>query len=313
MFKVVRWSRVKAKFFNLLNLLSMGNIIDTSNKLPDANLPFPAEWIQKHPDRVENALLELSVEEQIRCAMQFRGLKMQDFINLSPNAQEVIRGLPPEEMYQVIKEAGLGDSLPMLAMMSQNQLQYIFDIEWWQRDRFVPECAIEWIEFLDKCSGSSILEWLQSEDFDQKVVLLQSLTKVYKDDEMTNSYEDVEGMPHLNMDGVYDIYFKTEEYGALKRLLTLLRYEDQGLYQALLEAVIWYPVTQTIEKAYHWRLTRTSERGIPDFEEAMGIYSHLSAEALKLPVPELENFAYPGKFNIAPNLSACLYRIGTIF
>ncbi|SVD30094.1 uncharacterized protein METZ01_LOCUS382948, partial [marine metagenome] len=246
----------------------MGNIIDFLNKFSNGVMPFPVEWISEHPGKVENALAKLSVEDQIRCAMQLRGPRMQDFINLSPNARAVVRGLPPEELYQMIKETGLRESLSVLAMMSQNQLQYSFDLEWWQRDRFVPECALEWIELLDTCEDSSILEWLQNEDFDQKVVLFQSLIKVYKDDEMTNSYEGVEGMPHLNIDGVYDIYFKTEEHGALKRLLTLLRYEDQALYQSFLEAVIWYPVTQTVEKAYRWRLVRTAERGIPNFEEA---------------------------------------------
>ena len=278
----------------------MGNIIDFLNKFSNGVMPFPVEWISEHPGKVEDALAKLSVEDQIRCAMQLRGLRMQDFINLSPNARAVVRGLPPEELYQMIKETGLRESLSVLAMMSQNQLQYSFDLEWWQRDRFVPECALEWIELLDTCEDSSILEWLQNEDFDQKVALFQSLIKVYKDDEMTNSYEGVEDMPHLNMDGVYDIYFKTEEHGALKRLLTLLRSVDQPLYHSLLEAVIWYPVTQTVEKAYRWRLTRTAERGIPDFEEAMGIYSHPSPEALTIPVPELEEFAYLGEFNIAP-------------
>jgi hypothetical protein len=132
---------------------------------------------------------------------------------------------------------------------------------------------LEWIEFLDVCENSSILEWLQNEDFDQKVVLFQSLIKVFKDDEMTDSYEGVENLAHLSLDGVYNIYFKIEKYESLKRLLTLLRSEDQALYVSILEAVIWYPVTQTIEKGYQSRLIRTAERGIPDFKEAMGIYS----------------------------------------
>jgi len=102
------------------------------------------------------------------------------------------------------------------------------------------------------------------------------------------------------LDGVYDIYFKTEEHGAIQRLLTLLRSEDPALYTSILEGVIWYPVTQTIEKAYRWRLIRTAERGIPDFEEAMGVYSYPSPDALKIPIPELEDFANQGEFNIAP-------------
>ena len=276
------------------------NITDVLNNFSGGVTPFPVEWISEYPDKVEDALAKLSIEDQIRYAMQLRGSRMQDFINLSPCSQAVIRGLPPEELYQMIKETGIGESLPVLAMMSQNQLQYSFDLEWWQRDLFVPECALEWLEFLDACEDSSILQWLQNEDFDQKVVLFQSLIKVYKDDEMTNSYEGVEGMAHLSLDGVYDIFFKTEEYGALKRLLTLLRSADPNLYTSILEGVIWYPVTQTIEKAYRWRLIRTAERGIPDFEEAMGVYSYPSPGALKIPIPELEDFANQGEFNIAP-------------
>ena len=276
------------------------NITDVLNNFSGGVTPFPVEWISEYPDKVEDALAKLSIEDQIRYTMQLRGSRMQDFINLSPCSQAVIRGLPPEELYQMIKETGIGESLPVLAMMSQNQLQYSFDLEWWQRDLFVPECALEWLEFLDACEDSSILQWLQNEDFDQKVVLFQSLIKVYKDDEMTNSYEGVEGMAHLSLDGVYDIFFKTEEYGALKRLLTLLRSADPTLYTSILEGVIWYPVTQTIEKAYRWRLIRTAERGIPDFEEAMGVYSYPSPGALKIPIPELEDFANQGEFNIAP-------------
>jgi hypothetical protein len=278
----------------------MKNTTRFLNKFSDGIIPFPIKWISDHPDKVEDVLAKMSIEDQICCAMQLRGPLVQAFINLSPNAKAVIRGLPPEEIYHTIKETGLGESLPIIAIMSENQLQYSFDLEWWQRDRFVPESALEWIELLDTCEDSSILEWLQNEEFDQKVVMFQSLIKVYKEDEMTNSYEGVEDMPHLNMDGVYDIYFKTEEHGALKRLLNFLRSADQQLCSSILEAVIWYPVTQTIEKAYRWRLVRTAERGIPSFEEAMGVYSQPSSESLKTPVPDLEDFAYPGEFNISP-------------
>ncbi len=284
----------------------MKNVTDALDSFSDAQKLFPVEWITEHPDKVEGVLANLSLENQIRYAMQLRGAQMQNFINLSPCSQEVVRGLSPEQLYQMIKETGIGESLPVVAMMSENQLQYSFDLEWWQHDRFVPERAMEWLEFLDQCDDSSIFEWLESEDFDQKVVLFQSLIKVYKDDEMTNSYEGVESMPHLSLDGVYDIYFKIKEPGALKRLLILLRSEDPKLYNSILEAVIWYPTTQTVEKAYRWRLIRTAERGLPDFEESMQIYSRPSPEGLKLPIPQLEDFTYQGELNIAPTYPLAL-------
>ena len=72
----------------------MENTTDVLNKFSDVLKPFPVEWISKHPDKVENALAKLSVEDQIRYAAQLRGSTMQGFINLSPNSQEIIRGLP---------------------------------------------------------------------------------------------------------------------------------------------------------------------------------------------------------------------------
>ena len=276
-------------------------------------LPFPVDWIQKYPHRVEESLSQISVEDQIRWAMQLRGKQMQDFINLSPLAAEVVRGLPPEELYQMIKEIGSGDALPVLALATKDQLQYSFDLDWWSQDRFIPERALEWIELLDKCDEPHILEWFETEDFDQKVVLLQALVKVYKNDEMTDSYEGVEGLPHFSPDGVYDIFFKIKEYTPVKKLFLLLQSEHPALFYSLLEAVIWYPVTQTVEKAYRWRLTRTSERGIPSFEEAIEIYSPLKPESLKASVPELKDFAYPEKFNIAPKFPLVLVDSAPFF
>ncbi|MCH8157712.1 MAG: hypothetical protein IID18_08185 [Nitrospinae bacterium] len=278
--------------------------METKNDLPDVlaptPLPFPADWIQKHPRRVEETLSRMSVEDQIRCAIQLRGKQMQDFITLSPKANEVIRGLPPEEVYLLVKEVGFGDALPVLALMTEHQLQYGFDLEWWHKDRFLPERALEWIDILDQCGDSHIMEWFETEDFEQKVVLLQALIKVYKQDEMTDSYEGVEDLEHFTPDGVYDIFFKASESKPLKATLMLLRHEDQALFYALLEAVIWYPVTQTVEKAYRSRLSRTSERGIFDFEEAFEIYSRMDPESLKASVPELSDFAYSEQLNIAP-------------
>ena len=86
---------------------------------------------------------------------------------------------------------------------------------------------------------------------------------------MRDSYEGVEGLEHFSPDGVYDIFFKVKESEVLRKLFLLLVEKDINFLHELLEAVIWYPLTITVEKAYRWRLTRTAERGIPDFEEAI--------------------------------------------
>ena len=56
------------------------NITDVLNNFSDAATPFPVEWISEYPDKVEDALAKLSIEDQVRYAMQLRGSRMQDFI-----------------------------------------------------------------------------------------------------------------------------------------------------------------------------------------------------------------------------------------
>jgi hypothetical protein len=237
---------------------------------------------------VEDILSGLSVEEQVPCILGLDPHLQQKILMLSEKAVEVTQSLPVEEVYNLIKEVGKEDSLLIISMISPDQLQYIFDVEWWQGDKFQPKQALDWMVLLDQCQDPATLDWFLSEDFDQKVVLFQAFFKVFKEDEMTNSYEGVEGLEHFSLDGVYDIFFQIENSKEIKKLLLLLHERDQNLLYNLLEAVIWYPVTLTVERAYQWRVNRAGERGIPEFDEAIGIYSRLDPEILKLKLPAQE-------------------------
>jgi hypothetical protein len=248
---------------------------------------------------VEEVLSGMSVEEQVRCILGLDPFLQQQILVLSEKALEVTQSLPVEEVYNLIKEVGKEDSLLIISMVSPEQLQYIFDVEWWQGDKFQPKQALDWIVLLDQCQDPETLEWVLSEDFDQKVVLFQAFFKVYKKDEMTDTYEEVEGLEHFTPDGVYDIFFKVENSKEIRKLLLMLHEKDQNLLYNLLEAVIWYPVTITLERAYQWRVNRTEERGIPEFKEAMGIYSPLDAETLKLKLPSLEELP-SSRFKLSP-------------
>ena len=276
----------------------------TEKKIPSvkdltAKQGFPISWIKKEPRKVEEILSALSVQEQTKRVLNLPPHLQRELLVLCEDAVAVTQSLPSEEIYNLIKELGNEESILILSMVSEEQLQFIFDLDWWQGDKFQPERAMGWLELLDKCEGPQILEWFLNEDFDQKVVLLQSLIKVFKQDEMTDSYDGVEGLEHFSPDGVYDVFFKVKESTALRKLFLLLVEKDINFFHELLEAVIWYPLTITVEKAYQWRLTRTAERGIPDFEEAIGVYSSLNPEDLKQEVPSAENFS-GGRFRFAP-------------
>ncbi len=270
------------------------------NSLPEIASPFPLEWISSNPRAVETALEKMTPGEQAGLVDSLSGKLQRDLLILSPQAVQVIRELPPESIYFMIKDWGENDALLLLEMVSSDQLQYFFDLEWWRGDRFRPDRALHWLSLLDQCEESQLLAWFQSEDFDEKVMLLQSLIKVYKRDEMTDIPENVDGMEHFSPDGVYDIFFKVAEPEAIKKLLFVLRSEDEPLFFSLMEAVIWYPLTATVESAYRWHLVRTAERGIPDFDEAFTIYSNLDARWLRDESLAPETIADTEGFHHAP-------------
>ncbi len=265
---------------------------------PSSGIP---EDLASDPKKIEALLSQMSVEDQVRAVLQLQGQERLDFLYLSPKGVETARAIPPQEMYFMVKTMGDEECLPILSVLSNDQLQYFFDLEWWHGDKFLPERAWHWFQLLDQCQDPQILAWFVGEEFDLKAMVLQALIKVFKDDEMTDSYEGTEELAQFTLDGVYQIFAKIPETeGVLKSRLMELRRHDEKIFNALMEAVIWYPVTATVERAYLNRVSRTTERGIPEYEEAVGIYSRLDPSILQADAANLEDLTSGGRYPVAP-------------
>ena len=231
-----------------------------------------------------------------------RGQEQLDLLILSRQTEQVVRLLPEEDIYYMIKEIGEEDAIPVLALLSTKQLQYVFDMEWWRGDKFVPQNALDWLRWVAKANDQLLLDWILTEDFDLKVMVLQSLIKVFKPDEMTDQYDGVEDLEHFTLDGVFDIFVKVPDAAPLlKNLFKLLYADHQKVFFALMEAVIWYPITPTVEVAYRWWRSRVEEKGIVGYEEAIGVYSLLDSDSLKLDAAPQEAFEEQGSaYAMAP-------------
>lgn len=269
---------------------------------PLEKFPFPLEWIKSSPQKVEEVLSRMSIPDQVRCVQSLRGKDQMDLLVLSNQAVQVVRLLPDEDIYFMVKEIGEEDALPVLAIISEKQMQFLFDMEWWRGDKFLPQKAMDWLLWMEKASDRQLLFWLLTEDFDQKVMVLQSLIKVFKKDDMTDSYEGVEGLEHFTLDGVFDIFVKVPDATPLlKNLFKLLYSEHSKVFHALMEALIWYQITPTVETAYRARSSRIEEKGILSYEEAIGVYSLLNADSLKVEAPSHEVFVDPeSPYAVAP-------------
>jgi len=251
---------------------------------------FDPDWLENNQKKAEAILKKLPTEEQVRYLSQLTSKQKLKFLYLSTKSEQVVQILPPEEVYYMVKENGVSDSAPILSVVTNEQMQYFFDLEWWKRDRFLPQRALDWVLIMNQHNPKKLLDWFLQEELDQVVTLLKNLALIYKNDEMTDSYAGVAGLKHYSPDGVYDFFFfDSKAFEPLKSILKLLRDQYPESFFTIMEASIWYQKEPTEETAYRWRTSRTSFRGIPEINEALEIYSRLDPDAIKeLPASEAD-------------------------
>ena len=98
-------------------------------------------------------------EERQRALMETRSRlltmppeKALDQILTYPQPAALVHAFPEEDLYFLIHEIGPQDALPLIALASGKQLEYLLDQEIWQRDRLHIDTIGDWLErFLQSC------------------------------------------------------------------------------------------------------------------------------------------------------------------
>jgi len=94
--------------------------------------------------------------------------------------------------------------------------------------------------------------------------------------------EAMDFLPPYTLDDFYFIEFKVpslEFY--FRRIIEILREEMPDTYFALMESVIWEIPAEVEERAYRWRNGRLADEGIPEYFEALDIYSYVPLKSLR--------------------------------
>ena len=243
---------------------------------PAASVPpgTPAEFV----------LDTLSLEAQVACALQVPWNTRQDVIMQSSEARRLIQALPSEEVFWMVKQRGIEDSLPLIARTSHEQFQYLVDLDCWKHDQLVPDACLAWYRILGRCNQSKVLEWFQQADDCLLVAGLKQFVHVYKIEEESDISEEYDAMPSCTIDGINYLRFTTEDAQlVLLPLLRVLYAHDAGRYQSLIEGIIWDSRVEAEDEALRWRLNRTAENGFPLFDEALALYQPCDPQEMEQP------------------------------
>ena len=255
-------------------------------KAPDAGIERPGRtlremlrWVEQDPDKILAAFPALPLAEQLSILLATPGQLRQDLLLTSPHAGKLIAMLPEQEVYLTVKEIGFEDALPMLSLMTRDQLQYVNDLEAWHKERFAPPSFLQVIKMLHQCGEDKLADWLNALDPELLVLFLKEYGSVTKFDVMQDPMEDPGPRISITFDGYYHYHPNHEEFApALDAVLRILKTTNPDRFGMVMESPYMDLPAEVEEEALRFRSRRLSEKGMPGFEEACEIYRPLTEE-----------------------------------
>jgi len=70
-----------------------------------------------------------------------------------------VRSLPPDDFFRMVKRIGEEDALPALAAASDEQWQYLLDLETWRRDSLDAPKTLAWLGRLARANATRLAEY----------------------------------------------------------------------------------------------------------------------------------------------------------
>ena len=206
--------------------------------------------------------------------------KVIDFILEQKDAAQIVRQMPFVDLYWLIKKIGEDDSIPILRLATEEQWQYILDMEVWNRDRLDIKKTSIWLRRFLEADPDRLANWLVSEDMELFIYYyLYRMVEVViaTDDNIYDLPED-----YFTLDGTFYLRLRDErQRDMIETILKLVASQDFLKYQALLMTSRAILPASTEEELYRLRSVRIAEYGFLPFEEAIAVYSPIPLEKLK--------------------------------
>ncbi len=236
-------------------------------------------------DQAERRINRLALADQVSLVLLAPWEKRQEIIILSKNARQVVQALPAEEFFWTIKAIGPRDAIHILRLASAEQLQFVFDLDWWLKAELRPDKIAAWLLILFE-TGEEVVSgwcaWISRRDEYILPSLLRPFIHVIKRPDEMELQEAKDLLPGFTMDDVYFLQFKKERLQPLiARFLMKLFELSPGLYRDTMESILWETRTADLEGAHRLRKGRLNDRGVPDYYDSLDIYAPLPGNRVR--------------------------------
>ncbi len=207
------------------------------------------------------------------------GKKALRLILDSPTPAHLVQSLAEEDLFWLVQEIGPEDALPILSLASNDQWQYLLDVELWEKDRLATAPVNRWLDLLLRADPHRFLIWGLRENIELIELHLSSNidVRIREEDESPSDFDE----RYFTLDDVFYIRIRHDAYDqTLTPFLKRLADHDFNKFQQVMLELLTVQPAEVEENLYRLRNLRLAEKGFLPFEEAIGIYQRLDPENL---------------------------------
>jgi hypothetical protein len=225
-------------------------------------------------------------QSDTKAVTHFRGHTCRDLYRSIFDAdapEQVVRQLPPQTLFMVVKDTGLQSSAELISMASLEQCRLLTDFDLWVGDTLNEEGLWEWLSLTDETESLELLQkFVKIVDLKLLAILIGRYveTKVFEE---PTEQQPAEGF-HTPDKGYTWIGIKTEDpnkHFLLARLLALIFESSAELFYQLISIVTVATASMLEEESYQERTKRLAAEGVPEPEVAAAIHAPYSVAEAK--------------------------------
>lgn len=224
-------------------------------------------------------------QSDTKAVAHFRGHTCRDLYREIFDAdapEQVVRQLPPQTLFMVVKDTGLQSSAELISMASLEQCRLLTDFDLWVGDTINEDALWEWLSLTDETESLELLQkFVKIVDLKLLALMIGRYveTKVFEE---PTEQQPAEGF-HTPDKGYTWIGIKTEDptkHFLLARLLALIFESSAELFYQLISIVTVATASMLEEESFLERTKRLAAEGVPEPEVAAAIHAPYSlAEA----------------------------------
>ena len=245
--------------------------------------------------------------------MALPGKKALEVILDSPTPARLVQSLSEEDLFWLVRDIGPEDAIPILSLASNEQWQYLLDLELWQDDRLQVDSVNRWLGLLLKADPERFLIWGWRDHLELiKLNLFKNIdVKMREQDESPSDFDD----SYFTLDDLFYIRInRGKYYQTIRQFLERLQGHDPDKFHGVLLELAGILPAEMEEDIYRLRNVRLAEKGFLPFDEALEIYQHLSPQSLAESEPTTQKLIQgPRPAKPVPALASMLVKEQGLF